>query len=278
MGGRGRSSGAHQWFKWDKNALPPKPTNNTNNANNTTDAGNGNYQEFNDTASGGWTYHGDGQTQVNFFNQYSNYDELIKNMDQDDRDAFRDYWTPGHFMRGQQYRGWDNMSDEDKRLTQIYDDILDKSTLSHGVVLTRRTDAQLVLGAGHYTATLEELRAAEGSIVTSKGSMSFGAAKEGLTIGDSSKRIEYRLSIPGGTRGAGMWIGDRRINGWGPDQREFMTNRDISIQVGATTYDAARDIYIVNIKYVGRNKHDYGKSGKRLYRRKKKFSIVNSPW
>lgn len=258
MGGRGSSSGVHQWFKWDKNKLPPKPT--TNTPNTTTDEGNGNYREFNDTAADGFSYYGDGREQIKFFNQYSNVDELIRSMSDSDRSAWDDYWVPGWFMDGQQYRGWDYMTPKEQRLTQIYDKYLDKSELRHGVVLARRTDAQLVLGAGRKTATLAELQAMEGQIVTSKGSMSFGAAKEGLTIGDRSKSVEYRLSIPGGTKGAGMWIGDSRINrGFGADQREFMTNRDILIEVGKTTYDASRGVYVVNLKYVARQKHDYGK-------------------
>lgn len=221
----------------------------------------GSARSFPDRASGGWTYDGDGSEQVKFFRDHSNCDELIGGMDSDDRSAFRN-WTGGHFMRGQQYRGWDAMSDEDKELTQRYDDILDRATLDTGVVLTRRSDAQLVLGARHKSATIAELQAMNGQIITSKGSMSFGAASEGLTIGDSSKRIEYKLTIPGGTTGAGMWIGDSRINGWAAEQREYMTNRDAVFRVGATTYDAKRDIYTVEIQYLMHEAHDYGTSGR----------------
>lgn len=224
-------------------------------------SGSGGFKTFSDEASGGWTYYGDGSEQVDFFNQNSNYDELVSGMDYDQERAFL-RWASGHFMDGQQYQGWDNMDDYDKKLTQIYDDILDQATLTKGVVLTRRSDAQLVLGAGNTVPTLEALQAAEGSIVTNKASMSFGAAKQGLTIGDNSKKVEYKLSIPGGTKGSGMWIGDDRINHWGPQQREFMTNRDVVLKVGKTTYDKSRGIYTVNIEYVGRQAHDYGTTGR----------------
>lgn len=233
----------------------------------TQNQGNDRYKEFNDIEQsgyrGGWYYDGDGKEQEDFFKKYSNFDEIIDSMDARERSAWNDHWVPGDFMYGQQYQGWDNMTRQEQAWTKTFDKFLDKSELKHGVVLTRRTDAQLVLGAGHKTATLEELKAAEGSIVTSKGNMSFGAAKHGLTIGDDSKKIEYRLSIPGGSKGAGMWIGDKRINShFGNQQREFMTNRDTAYKVGKTTYDAKRGVYIVNIKYIGRQEHDYGKKKK----------------
>ena len=59
-----------------------------------------------------------------------------------------------------------------------------------------------------------------------------------------------------------MWVGDHRVNGWGPEQREFMTNRDIIVSVGKTTYDSGSGKYTVNLYYMGREKHDYGKSGR----------------
>ena len=205
----------------------------------------------------------DGAEQKAWFAEHSNFDELIQQMNSKEREAFNDYWAPGHFMWGQQYEGFDNMDARDQELTRIYDKYLDKATLDHGVIVTRLTDAQLVMGAGHKTATLDELKAMEGKIVPSKGHMSFGAAKHGLRIGDYSKQIEYRLAIPGHTKGAGMWIGDKRIDFWGAEQREFMVNRDILVKVGKTTYDKARNVYTVNLEYVGRQKHDYGNGKKK---------------
>ena len=240
------------------------------------EGGNNKYKEFKDKETTDTRSYNnrkqDGQEQKDWFAKHSNFDELIKEMDGTEREAFNDFWAPGHFMRGQQYRGFDNMSSTDQRLTEIYDNYLDRATLDHGVIVTRMTDAQLVMGAGHYTASLEELRSMEGKVVPSKGNMSFGAAQHGLRIGDYSKNIEYRLAIPGGTKGAGMWIGDKRINFWGAEQREFMTNRDILVKVGKTTYDKTRDVYVVNLKYVGRTEHDYGTTGKKYKKRK-----VNKP-
>lgn len=228
---------------------------------------NGRYKEFLDKETSDTRSYNNrkqsGEEQVDWFSKHSNYDELISRMNERERSAFNDYWAPGHFMYGQQYGGWDSMDEDDKKLTRIYDKYLDKATLNHGVIVTRMTDAQLVMGAGRKTATLEELRAMEGKVVPSKGNMSFGAAQHGLRIGDYSKNVEYRLAIPGGTKGAGMWIGDKRINFWGREQREFMTNRDILVKVGKTTYDTNRGVYVVNLKYVGREEHDYGKNGKR---------------
>lgn len=223
--------------------------------------GGGGFKSFSDTAAYSHEYNGDGKEQVQWFKDNSNFDKLIKEMDYDQRGAFK-AWTRGTFMYGQQYEGWDSMSSIEKERTQIFDDILDRATLKSGVELTRRSDAQLVLGAGHKTATLAELQAMKGSLVSSKGSMSFGAASQGLTIGDNRKKVEYKLKIPGGTKGSGMWIGDKRINGWGAKQREFMTNRDVTFKVGDTTFDKRRNIFVTEIEYVGRLPHDYGRSGR----------------
>lgn len=223
------------------------------------------YQEWEDTAAGGFSYDHEGRygrEQEEFFREHSNVDELIRSMSSEEVDAFKDMWAPGWFMDGQQYRGWDSMSSREQMATRIFDKYLDQATLDRDIVVTRRATAELVMGAGKKFATLEELKAMRGSLVTSKGSMSTGAAKEGLTIGSSSKNIEYKIHIAAGTKGAGMWIGDSRINGWGPEQREFMTNRDSVYAVGRTSYDRKRDVYVVNMYYVGREKHDYGRAGK----------------
>ena len=238
--------------------------NNNNNKKNT--ALNTQFKQFNDRILGetGWDsyeYGGDGREQVEFFKKWSNAYQLINSMSPGDREAFRE-WAGGYFMDGTQYRGWDNMSAYERSLTKVYDNILDRATLNHGLVAHRYSTAELVLGAGHKTATLAELQAAEGSLVTSKGSMSFGAAATGLGIGDSSKQIEYELKIPAGSKGAGMWIADDRIHGWGVRQREFMTNRDIVLRVGKTVFDQSRNKYIVEIYYEGRTAHDYGKKKK----------------
>lgn len=220
------------------------------------------YHYFYDKASGGFNYEGDGHHQEAWFKANSNVDEVISATDESTKRAMRD-WTAGHFMTGQQYDGWDRMSMTDKEYTQRYDDMLDKSVLHKGVTVVRRTTAELLFGKGKTSATLEELKAMKGKTILSAGNMSTGAAAQGLTIGSYNKDHEFRIHIPAGSKGAGMWIGDRRINpGWGPDQREFMMNRDIGLKVGDTTYDSSRGVYVTDVTFVERYPHDYGKSGR----------------
>ena len=219
------------------------------------------YREFDDEASGGWTYEGDGREQVDWFMRNSNVDDLIRQMNYDDINAFRG-WGEGWFMDGQQWRGWDNMGEFEREMTRSFDKVLDRSQLSDGVTLARLGSAELILGEGNtHALSLEQLKALEGRNVFAKGSMSFGAAKHGLTIG-GDKNVEYKLKIPKGAVGAGMWIGDSRINGHGPRQREFMTYRDVWYTVGKTTYDSRRGVYVVELRYTGREKHDYGRNGR----------------
>ena len=187
-------------------------------------------------------------------------------MSDKERAAFK-AWARGEFMDGVMYKDWDSMHgryldiDEAHRYTKVYDKILDKATLTHGVIVSRDSTAELIFGKGHTTASLDELRAAEGKIVKSDSAMSTGAASTGLSIGDSSKQILYRISIPAGSKGAGMWIADPRIHGWGRKQLEYMTNRDSVFRVGKTVWDDRLKKYIVQLKWVGHTKHDYGKRG-----------------
>ncbi|MBQ7372877.1 MAG: hypothetical protein IJW67_13545 [Blautia sp.] len=219
------------------------------------------FHHFYDKANGTHTYEGDGHHQVDWFNKNSNYDEIIRSANDNDEKAMR-AWARGYFMEGDQYGGWDSMNSMAKGFTQRYDDMLDRSVVAKGVRVVRRTTAELLFGAGHKTASLEELQAMEGRIITSKANLSAGAASQGLTIGATDKKHEFRIHIPGGSTGAGMWIGDSRINGWGAKQREFMMNRDIDLRVGKSYYDKARDVYVTDVRYVGRLEHDYGKSGR----------------
>ena len=219
------------------------------------------FHYFYDKARDGFHYEGDGHHQLEWFSEHTNIDEIADNLTTIDMSAMR-YWIEGRFMLGGQYRGWDNMDRLEKLCTQTYDDLIDRSTLDRGVTVVRRTTAELIFGAGHKTATLAELQAAEGRIVESKANISTGAAAEGLTIG-GYKKHEFRIHIPGGSTGAGMWIGDPRINKiFGVEQREFMMNRDISVRVGKTTYDSSKDIYVTDLTYIGRQEHDYGKTGR----------------
>lgn len=227
------------------------------------------YKEFNDESiksplGGSKEYYGDGQEQVDFFDENSNYNDIINSLSLEEKEAYRDYWTQGYFMNGQQWGGWDSMNYNARKYTRVYDKTLDKSILKKGVVVSRLTSAELFLGEGNKVATsLEQLQSLRGQVVVSKANMSCGAAKYGLHIGDLSKNVEIRIHIPAGTKGAGMWIGDNRINAWGRRQREFITNRDTAYRIGNTTTRIdhnGKKIYVVNMYYDGRQKHDYGKS------------------
>ena len=209
---------------------------------------------------GGWEYQGDGEEQVAFMKEYSTSYDLLDSMSHEDREAFR-AWTRGAFMRGQQYEGWDSMTSEEKRWTETYDKFLDQCELTHGIEVSRRATPELVLGKGKSSATLAELQAMEGSTVHSKGALSTGLAGQGLTIGSSKKPVEYKITIPK-SKGSGMWVGAKRVNGWGAKQREFMVNRDSLFQVGKTVFDSARGLYVVDLKWIGRTEHDYGSKGK----------------
>lgn len=269
MGGRGSGGRTGQYFTWNKKLFPGIGAGMKRGE---SDTDSGTYQEFGDVSrhSKGdrdwfaeYEYDGDGTKQIDFFKNNSNAYELIDKMTPKQREAFL-AWASGEFMDGQQYSGWDNMNSREQAWTKELDKILDKSELKRGIIVTRDTTAELILGKGHKTGSLEDFKNAEGSIITSAGSMSTGAAKTGLGIGASgSKAVRVRIQIPAGAKGAGMWIGDSRIHGWGAKQLEFMTNRDSVFQVGKTVFDKSSGMYVVTVKWLGHKKHDYGTSGKR---------------
>ena len=203
----------------------------------------------------------DGSEQVDFFKENSNYDELISEMSSEERRAWESGWCPGYFMDGSQYRGWDAMTSREQEWTRTFDKYLDRATLDKPVEVVRLATGELALGAGKRTGTLADYQAMVGQTVLSKGSMSTGAARTGLSIGDSSKQCEYRIKVPGGSTGAGMWIGDSRINHWGAKQREFMTNRDSFYRIDRVHENRYGKI-VVDMTWIGRDQHDYGKSGK----------------
>lgn len=217
---------------------------------------------FSDRAMNDSLYRGDGRDSKQWFRNNSNVDELISQMGYKERDAFT-HWTEGDYMYGQQWGEWDDMDKKSQTETQIFDNILDQTRVDNNVMVARLSTAELIFGAGVKTTTLDALRAMEGETAYARGSMSFAAAAEGLTIGDTSKQVEYHLHIPGGSKGVGMWIGDDRINPWfGNTQREFMTNRNAQYKIGKTVYDANRGVFIVDLTFKGIVKHDYGHKGK----------------
>ena len=203
----------------------------------------------------------------------SNVQELwneASNSSEDSR-AF-ERWTEGHFMMGQQYGGFGNMSSRDQAMTRIYDSYLDRSVIRENVEVSRRATAELLFGRGNTWVNEDKLNAMLGKEVVSLGNMSTGAASDGLTIGSgSSKPIEYIIRIPAGSVGAGMYIGNRQVNPyWRGEQREFMTNRDIGLRVVSyrripeserqeirrrTGDSAAR--YQVVVEYTGLYDHNY---------------------
>lgn len=220
------------------------------------------YTEWQDPAiDGGWRgkmeFEGDGKDQVNFFKNNTNAYKLINSMTRDETEAFLN-WTRGRFMTRSVWYGWDRMSESQQERARIYDRILDKATLDKGIIVNRLTDGMLLLNKSG-VSSLKELQAKEGQYIRVNSYMSASAAKEGLEIGDSDKQVQLRIHIPAGSTGAGMWVGHSKINGWGARQREFMTNRNIGLRVGKTTYNKSTGIYTVNMYYEGREEHDYGK-------------------
>ncbi len=219
------------------------------------------FDSFPDEAETRTTYKGDGVEQEKWFDENSNVDAIISQLSDDEIETFQG-WARGNFMNGEQYKGWDNMRPIFREYTQVYDDVLDRSVITKGLSVVRLTTAEIFFGEGNRNASLSDLQGLEGQTILSKGNLSTAAASQGLTIGDSSKRHEIRINIPAGSKGAGMWIGDTRINAWGNRQREFMMNRDILLKVGKTTYDSNRNVYITEVTYTGRTPHDYGNTGR----------------
>lgn len=221
---------------------------------------------FPDTPTGTHEYRMGGaeKAAVDWFKQHTNFDELIRQMSYDERSAFTDDWAPGHFMDGKQYRGFSKMSPHYQEATRVFDKYLDRATLDAPVQVVRLATPELLFGGGATSKpTAAQLRALEGQIVTSTGNMSCAAAAQGLTIswtdnpGRARKYVEYKFHIPGGTTGAGMWIGDKRTSSWGAKQREFLMNRDTAWRVGKATYDSRRGCYVVEMEWVGLQPHDY---------------------
>ena len=222
---------------------------------------NGDTRVFKGKASGSHTYEFNGtMPMLSFFNSHSNYDELLSGLSRSEISHMR-RWTEGHFMWGQQYKGWDNMTDSDKERTQFYDDLIDRSTIDQGFSTTRLATTELLFGKKMSTITEADLKRVMGTEVVSKGHMSTGAAEQGLTIG-SSKPIEYRLFTIGATKGVGMYIGDIRVNGWRYQQREVMINRDTVWKPVGYSWDNSRKVWVVDMQYMGNQRHDYGKSGR----------------
>ena len=220
------------------------------------------YKEFTtmplkpETPGDTYDYGADGFSTTRWFEENSNFREILANANGQDKIALHEF-TIGHFMLGQQYHGFSRMTPQEQNYVRSYDRMLDKSVMGANVKLTRLATPELLLGGGRRTATLEELQAMKGRVVTSKANLSSAAAKVGLTIGDATKAVEYKIHIPAGSRGAGMYIGVHGVHAWGERQREFMLNRDTNWLVGDARYDKKRGVYEVDLYFDGRNPHDY---------------------
>ena len=214
----------------------------------------GDYRVFKDTASGGYNYTGTGKDVQDFFKRQSNFEEIVKSLSSRDVDDFYK-WAIGNFM-GSNKAEWSTLSSYEQRMLKTYDKVLDKSVLHEGIVVRRLASFSLVNNGSRSIPS--DFVSMEGNLVNVRMPLSSSAAAEGLTIGSSGKNVEYVIHIPAGSKGAGMWIGDYRINSeWGPKQREFMVNRDTIFRQGKTTYNSKRGVYEVELHYVGRTKHKY---------------------
>ena len=219
------------------------------------------YKEFADmsvASSGlaGFSYGEDAAETVKWFEKNSNFRSLIAEMSVNDKVAFQNF-SKGYFMYGQQYKGFSKMTAEEQDWTRTYDKFLDKSEVNANVKVVRLATATFLFGKGKRTATLEELKAMNGKVVTSKANLSTAAAKEGLSVGDLTKQVEYKIYIPKGSKGAGMYTGVDDTHKWGVKQREFMLNRDTRWQVGDTKWNDKRKIFETDLFFVEQMPHDY---------------------
>ena len=203
-----------------------------------------------------YDYGYDGSETTKWFEDNSNFREILASANSEDKTALHEY-SIGHFMDGQLYRGFSKMTSYEQDYVRSFDRMLDKSVVRSSVTLTRSSTAELLFGGGHRTTTLTELQSMKGRVITSRAHLSSAAAKRGLTIGDKKKKVEYKIHIPAGARGAGMYIGVDGFHAWGERQREFMVNRDTKWTVGDAKYNKATKMYEVDLYSVDRLPHDY---------------------
>lgn len=235
------------------------------------------FREFKDKTSDsgsslGEKFVGDsGKDEWEYMNEHSNFDNIIKEAEKNNEQNAFTAWTSGNFMFGQQYNGFSKMTEQDQKITRALDKYLDKSEIDTGITVNRRATSELLGLDSKSKATADDLKQLKGSIITSKGNMSTCLAKEGLLIGseDSEKPINYKIHIPAGAKGAGMWVGDERINHWKSQQREFLMNRDAVFVIGDIKDDKKAYYSSINgdkfyepfvnvdLYYIGHLPHDY---------------------
>ena len=216
----------------------------------------GEYKEFNNVPLSGYSYLGDGSETVKWFEENSNFKEILEKTTVPEKTALK-LFSSGQFMNGQQYEGFSKMIRLDRDCTLTYDKLLDQSVMNANVKVVRLATPELLLGKGKIKAALTDLQAMKGKVITSKANLSCAAAKEGLTIGDRTKQVEYKIYIPKGSKGAGMYTGVDDIHNWGVKQREFMLNRDTRWRVGDTKWNNKRKIFETDLFFEDLLPHDY---------------------
>jgi hypothetical protein len=215
-----------------------------------------NYRVFASKARDSHSYYDDDGETADWFKKNSNIDKVIDDMTDRERYIINRFWATGHFMGGQQYLGFSNMSTTDQMLTRTIDEIIDRSVINKDCTVVRLSDWNQ-LGGPKSPAELDALIGKETPVI---GHQSAAAAAEGLTIGSFSKQVEYKFHIPAGTKGAAMWIGDTRINDWGYEQREVVINRDTVWKItGHSTYKNSdgTTITVINLEFSRKLQHDY---------------------
>ena len=202
----------------------------------------------------------------------SNNDELIRQITKDSgaRQAFED-WASGRLM-GASREDYQDLSLSRQIIIKNLDKYIDKSELYQGIQVHSLGGASVLTGQDRYFVP-QNLDAYIGNTIQFKTQISTAVAADGLSIGKDvgigrGKNVDYVFNIPPG-KGAGMWIGDTRINGWGDRQREFILNRDTVWKVTGykkVTYKESggwgggshnREIWQVQLEYVGRERHKY---------------------
>lgn len=191
-----------------------------------------------------------------FFMENTNMNELIESMGEDALSAFES-WVGGEWMSRDNWAPFNQRSSYIQEDTRLIDNVLDSATLSKSVTVNRMGSARF-LGLGARVEDPSQLDSLVGKSIKSSGYMSTGAAAQGLVV-ERGHNVEYRIHIPGGSKGAGMYIGDKRVNPhWGSRQREFIVNRDSVFKIKGYKRDSSRGVYMVDIEYTGRDRHDYG--------------------
>lgn len=218
-------------------------------------------KRFDSVPESGHEYPDDKGATAKWFKENSNFEDVINEMDAITRSAFFE-WSRGYMMDSRVWGEWKDLLPFQRENIQLMNAAIDKSIVNKTIEVARMSTWRIINNGENVKVSPERLRAMEGELIYVKGAMSTAAAKEGLSIdwrgkAGVHKPVEYKITIPGGSKGAGMWIGDKRVNGWGDIQREFIMNRDSYYKVGKSYYDSERKKTIVELTWMGTKKHEY---------------------